>query len=472
MKLKQTLILLLISVFLTSCFFANNDDGGGSSNSGDTDDSISATWNRIDGDTAEGLTRDLNEESTEPEMIAEDSNLLITWVDSSESTGQIRLAGWDGTDWYHIDGPNGLGSPLNKDASNDAFSPHLTMHDGKLYVAWSEYDGEYFDYHIHIAEWDSSGAVAASAPFDFISYAVLEAAGDWNFVDPGAGANIDLNESAYKPHLISFNNELYASWYEKGASWADLRVTKWDGATSWDLVDGGPLDYDATADDATNPHMVEFNGKLYIAFQEYTSSFQIRVKEYTPPTTWSFIDGGGATGLNYDTSKSAINPFLYSFDGSLYITWTETVSESPPLLATYATRVAKWDGSSSWSFIDGGGVYGVYKDNAMALEPTMPRLIEYNSSLYLTWSEPSQTSSNLKSVRIVKLDGVSSWSFVDGDGTDGIIVDDTYDANEQQLMVMNSKLYLAWEEDFYVDNGDGGWEFSKGHIHVAEGELE
>ena len=182
--------------------------------------------------------------------------------------------------------------------------------------------------------------------------------------------------------------------------------------------------------------------------------FHIRVAEWDGTSTWNFVDGDGVNGINKDTSESASNPQLTEFNSKLYATWWELNT------AFRQIRVAEWDGTSTWNFVDGDGVDGINKNTLKSADS--PQLTAYNSKLYATWIEES--SSGVKNVRVAEWDGTSTWNFVDGNDENGINKNvDKSSYRYPQLTVFDSHLYATWVEFNIADIL---------HIRVAEAEIE
>lgn len=91
----------------------------------------------------------------------------------------------------------------------------------------------------------------------------------------------------------------------------------------------------------------------------------------------------------------------------------------------------------SWSFVDGNGSDGLNAD--VAQNATKASLATFNNELYAAWSESTGSSTV---IRVKKYDG-SSWSFVDG-GT--ISVDAAKQSDAPKLIEYKGNLYAIWSE--------------------------
>jgi hypothetical protein len=279
----------------------------------------------------------------------------------------------------------------------------------------------------------------------------------WTFIDGNteAGINYDTNTECCdgdSPQLTSFNSNLYAAWQESDGRFTHTRVKEWNGS-SWSFIDGGEaagINY-AQFENAFNPQLATHNSTLYAIWGEnYTSGAtyrHIRVREWNGDTTWTFRDGGNTdSGLNYNAYYNAYNPQLTSFNSKLYAIWSEEVESS-----IYQIRVKQWNGGSSWSFIDdddSDAETGLnYIVNKAAYEP---QLTVYNSKLYAIWAENYGTPS-VKQIRVREWDG-TNWTFIDGNSDTGMNYNISHTASNPQLTSFNSLLYATWNE--FDDNSN------------------
>ena len=382
---------------------------------------LTGVWSFIDGNAAsDGINKDTSKSALYPQLIVFNSKLYSTWRESNGTKNQIRVVEWDGAStWSFVDG-NGVNG-INKDSGEAADQPHLIAFNSKLYAIWYE-DNSSSVRQIRVAEWDGSST--------------------WAFVDGNGtnGINKDTGQTASNPQLTSFNSKLYAIWNERNGSFDQIRIAEWDGSSTWTFVDGNGANgiNKNTSKPASRPQLTAFNSKLYaIWLESNAATVQVRVAEWDGSSTWTLVDGNGTDGINKDASKEAGKAQLTAFNSKLYATWRENNG------TTLQIRVAEWDGTSTWAFVDGNGSNGLNKDPSKYGED--PQLTVFNSNLYAIWNESN--SANREQVRVVKWDGSSSWSFVDGDhATDGINKDPTHYARMSQLTVFSSKLYAMWVE--------------------------
>jgi len=281
----------------------------------------------------------------------------------------------------------------------------------------------------------------------FMKYNGDDIAPTWTFIDGGGASdsiNKDTNKDAWYPDLAVLNGELYAVWTEMGGTWS-TRVAKYSGddsAPSWTFVDGdgvNGINYDVT-DGAMKPKAAVLDNKLYVTWTEFgPNANQTRVAVYgNTPGSWTFVDGNDVDGINYDVNQDAEEPELAIFNNKLYATWSETDGTAKQV------RFAEYNGNDSapaWTFKDGniatGLNYNTVKDG------TTPFMKVYNSNLYLTWSELDASAKT--QIRVKKFDG-TNWTFVDGGGVSGLNIDTTKSGSEPFMTTYNSTLFLTWLE--------------------------
>jgi hypothetical protein len=374
---------------------------------------ILGNWSMVGGDSDGVINYASAADAATPDLIEFNSKLYATWSEpGANEQQQIRMKEWDGTLWSFIDG--GTDEGINKSTNSDGHTPQLTVFSSKLYATWSE------STTVHVKEWDGT---------------------DWVFVD---GTGINSSDYAYDPQLTVFNSRLYVTWEEREANSGNYqyaRVQEWDGNTTWTSVDGGKLNYDS-GDYADNPQLTEFNSNLYAIWSEDGNpTYQIRVKEWNG-SSWSFFDDDDSdpeTGLNYNIDKAGYEPQLIEFNSKLYAVWSEAYGES----SVKQIRVRKWDGTSTWSFIDGDSNTGLNFDTGK--DAYNPKLSVFDSKLYATWSEKDTNTSFI--LRVKEWDG-TNWTFVDGNTASGLNQAASTSKGEihPQLIEFDSQLHIIWDE--------------------------
>ena len=179
--------------------------------------------------------------------------------------------------WAFVDGngPNGI----NKDTTQRAIAPQLTVFGSKLYATW----------------WENTSTPAVSATQIRVAvYNGNHSSSSWTFVDGNgmSGINKNTTRNAVAPQLTVFGSKLYATWQE---------------------------DTNNLAVYATQIRVAVYNGNA-------------------SSPSWAFVDGNGPNGINNDTTQSAVAPQLAVFGSKLYAIWQE--STNTPYTNASQIRVA------------------------------------------------------------------------------------------------------------------------------------
>ena len=354
--------------------------------------------------------------------------------------------------WVLVDG-GGSSAGVNKNSTYraDNVSLHSFDNNSNLYASWSEVSQYGSISQIRVKEYDNSS---------------------WSAIDGDSnnGINLIKSRNATNPSMTDNGTHLFAVWSEDDGSGKGLiRTAVYDNTTrSWDFQNNNyqALNY-STSRSANNPQLLNDNSSLYAIWSENNGTAnQIRVKLFDNSTSWNLVDkiGDNTTGINKDTSKNAINPKLLNFNSGIYAAWSEDNGTASQI------RVARYNNSSSWAFVDGDGSTGINK--ATDKNATYPTMAVLSTKLYLAWSETN--ADNRTQIRVKSYDG-SSWSFVDGDNaTKGINKDYTQNASYPQLVKVtdnssSSKLYAVWLEEngntqvrVAEFNGTSSWIFKDG----------
>jgi ribosomal protein S28E/S33 len=340
--------------------------------------------------------------------------------------------------WLFVDGNGANG--INKDPTKNANSGiSAASFNSKFYVAWGE---------------ESAGPVTQAR---VAVYNGSDSSPSWAFVDGNGatGLNKLIAKHASTPKLIVFNSKLYITWAEYNAgNITQIRVLVYNGDDSspvWTFVDvnGANGINKNSGFPAFIPQPISFNSKLYLTWYESSSATfisQIRAAVYNSDDVtpaWTFVDGNAVSGINKDISKNASVPIPAELNSKLYVAWIENNGTANNI------RVAVYngnDGAPSWTFVDGNGVNGINKDSTKSANS--PSLVAFNSKLYLAWSEAG--GGGVTQIRTAVYNGndsSASWSFVDGNSTNGLNKNTGYYASAPYLIAFDSKLYLAWQED-------------------------
>jgi len=340
--------------------------------------------------------------------------------------------------WVFVDG-GGSSTGVNKNSTYraDNVSLHAFDNNSKLYVSWSE-----------ISQYGSISQIRVKS-YDNSTWSTIDG-------DSNNGINLIKSRNATNPSMSDNGTHLFAVWSEdNGAGKGLIRTAVFDNTTlSWDFQNNNfqPLNY-STSYSANNPQLLYNNSSLYAIWSEDNGTAnQIRVKLFDNSSSWNLVDnfGDNTTGINNNTGKNAINPKFLNFNSEIYAAWSEDNGSASQI------RVAKFDNSSSWAFVDGDGSTGINRATGNATYPTMAVL---STKLYLAWSEAN--ADNRTQIRVKSFDG-SSWSSVDGDNaTKGINKDYTQNASYPQLVKVT-------EGKNIVRSTDNGSSFS----YVTDGERD
>lgn len=224
--------------------------------------------------------------------------------------------------------------------------------------------------------------------------------------------------------------------------------------SSWAFVDGGieyGLNYDSNYD-VYAPQLGAVNDRLYLIWREFNGlSMQVRAAVYhddDAKPVWTFIDGAGDAGLNFDPRLHAFDPQLAAFESKLYVTWYEALAgEGGRMMGATQIRVAEFNGDEKnphWRFIDGGQERGINRDPAAGA--AYPQLMAFNKKLYLIWEEYNGIASQIRVAVYHGDDATPPWRLVDGGGVPGLNLNPMANAGEAHMTVYDGRLYAAWRE--------------------------
>ncbi len=272
-------------------------------------------------------------------------------------------------------------------------------------------------------------------------------------LNSSAGLNLGT-DSADAPNLTELNGKIYIGWSEFIVADAndEVQVSVFNGnhsAPSWARVVGSAngLNKDTVGSVAAGIKLAAFNDKLYATWTEDAAgpSLQIRAAVYNgndSAPSWAFVDGGGATGLNKSPAQFGNDPQLITFNSKLYLIWSET---NAGLVSQIRAAVYNGDdGAPAWTFVDGNGANGLNKNTAQDAEA--PVLAIYDSKLYVAWKESNGADTQARVAVYNGNDSSASWSMVDGNGTNGLNYSTSEDASQLKLISNARELVLFWVE--------------------------
>ena len=411
-----------------------------------------------------------------------------TFVAVGDSGNIVRSAD-NGSSWDNATSPtaNGLygvtfgnntfvgvglsGNIIRSTDNGTSWGNTTTYSNSKLYVSWSELSQVGSISQIRVKNYDNSS---------------------WSTIDGDSNNGINLRGSsnATHPSMADNGTHLFAIWSEDKAGKGEIHSKVYDNGTDfWDTNNNfQALNYSTNSSanySANNPQLLYNNSSLYAIWSENNGTAnQVRVKQFDNSSSWAFVDGNGSTGINKNPGKNAINPKFLTFNSEIYAAWSEGNGSASQI------RVAKFDNSSSWTFVDGNSSStGI--NRATGKNATYPTMAVLSTKLYLAWSETN--ADNRTQIRVKSYDG-SNWSFVDGDNaTMGINKDYSQNASYPQLVKVtegknivrstnngssfdiatsnssSSKLYAVWLEEngntqvrVAEFDGTSSWSFKDG----------
>ena len=382
------------------------------------------SWSTIDGGGTYGISSTTSTNSNFPSIAVFNGATYAIWQEYTGTVYEIHVKKYDGSSWATAG--NTAGSSLLYSSTHLYMYPKLVYFNGALYAAWSGFDAGI--YVVHVKKFDGS------------SWAFAQ---DYTVGEGRSNINNGITANSMKIDICVFNNELYATWVEQdhmGGGFYNVRVSKFNG-TSWTSVDGNGdygINYNATAS-ASYPTLCVFNNTLYAAWTESNSSaVQVRVRRYDGGNTWTFVDGGGINGLNYDANTTPYDvPFsLTSYSGKMYAFWTEN----------NRIRVKRYDATNGWTTdIDGSNGW----NQNSTVGAYYPNAITYNNLMYITWEQNPVP----RQVRVVSFDGTTK-TFIDGNVA-GVGINNTT-ANRghyPKLIGYKGDLLAVWSEELTSTSG-------------------
>jgi len=330
-----------------------------------------STWQFVDGGGEFGINKVTTENAESPSLITFNQALYIVFDHTNESKRQIRLAKWDGeSSWSFQDGNGSTG--LNANTYEGAYGPFPAIFNSKLYLAWHE--AQSGKAQIRLCEMDGSSC---------------------QFRDGGSGMNYSDGRTALHTAMAVQGSNLYIAWEEYGEVSGDIgaiHVRTWNGsALNW--VDGNAaagINF-TSGKDAEEPAVVSFLEEIYVGWNEKDASgiSQIRIRKYNG-STWSWADGGGATGLSRYGTNSAGWVDMAVFNNKLYAAWHELNTSGVAQL-----RVSRTSDGTSWEGVDGNDVAGLNKNPLH--HAIMADLEVFNDKLYLAFSESIDATTDIQS---------------------------------------------------------------------------
>lgn len=253
--------------------------------------------------------------------------------------------------------------------------------------------------------------------------------------------------------LVTYNNTVYAIWAES----AKIRVSRYDGGTSWTFVDGGGLFWNSAA--CFPPSAAVVDNYLYVAWGESDTEFggtpRIHAKRYDG-SSWTFVQSytsgqldDGRHYINLMASGYSYSPALGVHNGKLYISWIEQTN----ITFNFQLHVSEFNGTN-WTSIDGADQEAGlnYNYDGFYQRTVIPiTLTSYNNSLYISWKEYSAVNATSE-FRVKRYDGGSAWTFVDGGTENGLNYRSAKEAKTMFIIPHEGFLYALWNEATLFDS--------------------
>lgn len=385
-------------------------------------------WSTEDGGSASissTINFDATLDATAPVLVTFGSKLYLAWQETSSATNtpsQIRVAvykalatnGATGVQqWRFVDANPATSSGINRDPTRHAASPHLVVHNAKLYAAWHEV------------------SVTATSAISQIRVAVFsgqDMAPAWTFVDGNHAA--------------------------KGLNYASTT----SGAQNVRLAS------------CASPLAGESVMVLYAAWEEKelaTNAQQLRVAVFTGTDVapkWVFIDGNTAFGLNYNPAMAATAPTLACWGSSLIVGWSEATPTASGGGSTFQRiRVKQFNGnlaSPTWKSLDMNlGLNFVATQSAANVRLRVKATGTADTGLFATWDEldPASTKSQIRAAKFTGTFDVPAWVFLDGARPASYLNADRAQNAARAFLVLSPvpafSLFVFWHETYLTSSG-------------------
>jgi plasmid stabilization system protein ParE len=338
-----------------------------------------SVWRFVDEGSQNGLNRDASKDARWSRLLVHDHELYAYWHEDTDAERRtIRVSRYNGNDedpqWTYIDGTRTNGLRIET-AESSAEYASLASFGGRLYAAWRSSEGA--AYQIRVARFEDG--IGGSG---------------WTLVDRHhAGINRDTTMDGYYPKLHVHQKRLYAAWYERNGASRQLRVAVFHGAGDaprWSLVDGDDrqgLNYRSDSG-ARGPQLLSHGGRLYAIWHERMANgaSYVRVSRYNgedDEPDWHFVDGGGASGLNWGEGTRGWWARAASTEEGLFVAWSENDAGTYRIRVSTAQLAAMTHGARSWrAATDSNGL----NVSAMA-NAEYPHLVTWDGQLIASWSE-------------------------------------------------------------------------------------
>lgn len=160
--------------------------------------------------------------------------------------------------------------------------------------------------------------------------------------------------------------------------------------------------------------------------------------------------GGKNCGAITIVSSTEISCTTAGYSPSTVDSTVDVVVTNPDNQSVTLTGGFKYAAPEISAWTDVSGSNGALNRNLTYLAGA-PKPAVLDSKLYVTWDErKGPNATDPKQIRVAEYGGDDanpSWTFVDGGGVNGLNRDPARFGYQPQLAALNSKLYVIWEED-------------------------
>lgn len=312
-------------------------------------------------------------------------------------------------DWEAIGGSlNAINTPETLD-----YTQEMTSVGGTPWVAWVEPSGPPPNpTRLRVASWNGT-----------------------SWVQRGSDLNVDPAQSALEPSIANVGGVPYVAWVQQvsgGADPQDLRVARWNAATSaWDLV-GGPLEFGGSDAFGNLPMIRDVGGEPHVLFVNVPSiaaSGTLEVERWNG-TAWVSVGGPVASNVGVDMVGRGS---LSGAGGDVYVAWTK--QQTIGGFVRNVLHVARFDGTD---WVDAGS-----PAHAGATDGYLASLAEIDGDLGIAWLEVA--ANGKLELRVAVRNG--AWSDV------GPAVDDDLTlgfSDGPSLLEIDGIPHVAWGQDLPV----------------------
>ncbi len=362
-------------------------------------------WKFLDGENTNGVHVNPAADAVRPNVSAYFSQIAGTW---EESDSQLtRVLSFDGVGWIVLESGG-----INSAASSQ--QPVAIHYRGRLFVARIEFLPPW---RIRVSAYDGDR---------------------WSSVDNGA-LNLTGN-NAFSPTFAVYEDRLYLGWHEDNpnANRFQIRLMRYEGGDTWLQMDGegtfASLNY-SPSNGASIGGIAGYRDRIFVAWHESQGPEQIRIRALDAGGGWSFVDGGGPTGLNFDTSSAAFGGRLVVYRDELYCSFYEDRAGVTQI------RVKKYDGDR-WTFVDGGLSTGLNFDVTRAA--ILEGFTAADGLLFVSWFEAN--AGGVNQARVAAYDG-ANWRFVDGKDANGLNADVARNISYPRVSAINDRAVMPFVEN-------------------------